>query len=204
MKISSFQLLIILLSLCLGLIGCGKTEIKNADSKGKNIICFGDSLTFGYGVDKGLDYPSLLAKMTPIPVINAGVDGDSSGEGLKRLGADVLDKAPRIVIIEFGGNDFLLNIPIQVTLNNISEMIDKVQAKGAMVVVVDVSAGILLGEYRHGLRRLAQQKKAVFVSGILEGIVTNPKLKSDFLHPNNKGYKIIARKIYLAIMPHLN
>ncbi|MBI5145140.1 MAG: hypothetical protein HZA27_03030, partial [Candidatus Omnitrophica bacterium] len=56
-------------------IGCAKREIKNIDAKGKTIVCFGDSITFGYGVQPGEDYPAALAKIINFPVVNAGIDG---------------------------------------------------------------------------------------------------------------------------------
>lgn len=183
--------------------GCAKRDIKNMDSKGSNIICFGDSITFGYGVEKGEDYPSFLGKIVNIPVINAGVDGDSSTEGLKRLDSDVLNKKPLLVIIEFGGNDFLLKIPIDVTLKNMEEMVESIQAAGAMAALVDISTGFVLNDYRGKIIKLAKQKKAIFIPGILNGIITNPRLKSDFLHPNELGYDIIAHKVYRAIKPYL-
>lgn len=197
LAINAFFLLLVLSA------GCAKQEIKNIDSKGVNIICFGDSLTYGYGVDKGSDYPSLLARMINIPVINAGVDGDTSIEGLKRLNSDVLEKKPLLVIIEFGGNDFLKQVPISLTFSNINEMIDNVQAKGVMVALVDISAGMLFAEYRAQFHRIAKQKGAIFIPSILEGIVTNPNLKSDFLHPNSNGYNIIAQRVYRQIIPYL-
>ncbi len=183
--------------------GCAKQEIKNIDSKGVNIICFGDSLTFGYGADIGEDYPSLLAKIIKIPVINAGVDGDTSIEGLNRIKSDVLDKNPLLVIIEFSGNDFLKHIPIEITMGNIEKMVNQVQANGAMAALIDISAGMILGEYRVKLSKLARHKGAIYIPSILEGIVTNPSLKSDFLHPNSNGYNIIAQRVYRQIIPYL-
>lgn len=197
-----FLVVVAFLGLVVLSAGCAKQEIKNVDSKGANIICLGDSLTYGYGVDKGADYPSSLARMINIPVINAGVDGDTSIEGLERLSPDVLEKNPLLVIIEFGGNDFLKQVPIKLTFSNIKEMIDKVQAKGAMVALVDISAGILFKEYRVQLSKIAKQKGAIFIPSILEGIVTNPSLKSDFLHPNSKGYNIVAQRVHKVIAPY--
>jgi lysophospholipase L1-like esterase len=183
--------------------GCAKREIKNIDSKGKNIICFGDSITWGYGAARGEDFPSALAKLIDIPVINAGIDGDVSSEGLKRLDSDVLDREPLLVIIEFGGNDFLRKIPKELTLNNIKEMVERIQAKGAMVAIADVSAGPFLKEYRVAFGKIAGEKGTIFIPGILSGIVTHSNLKSDFIHPNAQGYKLIAEKVYLAIKPYL-
>lgn len=183
--------------------GCAKREIKNIDSQGKNIICFGDSLTFGYGASEGQDYPSALAKMLDIPVLNAGIDGDTTIEALKRIRSDVLEREPLLVIIEFGGNDFLRKIPQEVTINNIKEMIERIQAYGAMVALADISTGIFLGDYRKIFSKLAREKGAIFIPSILSGIIANPSMKSDFLHPNAKGYRMIAERIQTAITPYL-
>jgi len=187
----------------LGLLGCAKKEIKNIDSGGRNIICFGDSITFGYGASPGEDYPSVLAKLINIPVINAGIDGDNTSEALKRLKPDVLDREPLLVIIEFCGNDFLRKFPMEVTLNNIKEMVEQIQAKGAMVAIVDISAGMFLAEYRKAFSNLAREKGAIFIPRLLSGIITNPSMKSDFLHPNANGYKMVTQCIYRAITPYL-
>ena len=178
-------------------------EIKNINSGGKNIICFGDSITFGYGVNPGEDYPASLAKLVRIPVINAGVDGDTSAQGLKRLQADVLDKAPYLVLVEFSGNDLIKGVAIADTVNNIKEMIQRIQAKGAMVAVVDVSAGLFMLEYRLRFFQLARETGAIFIPAVLDRILTNPGMKSDFMHPNARGYKIVAQRVYRGISKYL-
>jgi lysophospholipase L1-like esterase len=183
--------------------GCAKREIKNINSSGKNIICFGDSITFGYGVNPGEDYPTALSKMVDHPLINAGIDGDTTFEALKRIDSDCLQREPRLVIIEFCGNDFLRKIPKEVTAKNIGEMVDKIQSAGAMAAIVDVSAGMFLAEYRSIFSRLAKEKGAIFVTSVLNGIITNPTMKSDFLHPNAAGYKLVAQRVYTAVKPYL-
>ncbi|MBM3254701.1 MAG: arylesterase [Candidatus Omnitrophica bacterium] len=183
--------------------GCTGKEIVNLHSKGKNIICFGDSISFGYGVDTGEDYPAVLSRLVTIPVINAGVDGDTSRDGLRRIDIDVLDKNPLLVIVEFGGNDFLKKLPKADTLENVSQMVDKIHAKGAMVAIADISAGMFFRDYRIALRKLAREKGAIFIPSILKGIITTPQLKSDFLHPNADGYVIVAKRVYRAILPYL-
>jgi len=201
MKKIKFKLLFIisLIILC----GCAKPQIRNADSKGTDIICFGDSITFGYGANPGEDYPSILAGMLDYPVVNAGVDGDTSFDAVERLEKDVLDKNPRLVIVEFCGNDFLKKIPREDTVKNLSLIIDRIQQKGAMVALVDISSGMFFREYRRDFKKLAAQKKAILIPLVLNKIITNPAMKSDFFHPNARGYKIIAKRIYQAITPYL-
>jgi acyl-CoA thioesterase I len=197
-------------NLALGLIilpivlcGCAKPEIKNLDAKGSSIICFGDSITFGYGANPGEDYPTVLGKLVSLPVINCGVDGDTTPAALKRLKNDVLVKNPRLVIVEFCGNDFLKDIPKESTVKNLGKIIDRIQENGAMVALVDISAGMFFWEYRQAFKKLAVEKKAIFIPVILNRIITNPAMKSDFFHPNARGYKVVARRIYQGIAPYI-
>ena len=185
------------------LCGCSKPQIRNFDTKGLNIICFGDSITFGYGANAGEDYPTALAKLVSLPVINAGVDGDTTFAALERLDKDVLDKKPRLVIVEFCGNDFLKKIPKKATIDNLSKIIDRIQAKGAMVALVDISAGIFFWDYGVAFKRLAAEKKVIFIPVVLNRIITNPAMKSDFFHPNARGYKIIATRVHSAIADYI-
>ena len=203
-KIGIFLIVALLVYSAVMLASCAQRKIKNIDAKGSNIICFGDSLTFGYGADPGEDFPAVLAKMTDIPVINAGVDGDTSTEALQRLESDVLERDPLLVIVEFGGNDFLRKIPRETSVANMKEIIDRIQARGAMVAIADVSAAVFLKEYSAAFSEIAREKQAIFIPHILSGIITNPALKSDFIHPNADGYKAIAQRIYRVILPYLN
>jgi acyl-CoA thioesterase-1 len=184
--------------------GLSKRVISNINSTGKNIVCFGDSITYSKGADKGRDYPSVLSKLTGMQVINAGINDDTSSGGLKRLESDALSKDPMLVIIEFSGNDFLSKLPVSDTFKNVEEMIKRIQAKGAMVAIADISSGIIMGEYREGFKKLAYKYNAIFIPSVLSGIVTEPSLKSDVMHPNNQGYKIVAHRIYRQILPYLN
>jgi len=193
--------LIILLTVFIS--GCINRGVKNIDAKGTTIICFGDSITWGYGVEPDESFPVLLKEMLDRPVLNMGIDGDTTIEAMKRLETDVLERDPFLVIIEFSGNDFLRKIPKEESFNNIRQMVEKIQARGAMVAIVDISAGIFLGEYRAALRRLSREKRTIFIPHILSGIITNSKLKSDFFHPNAEGYKLVAQRIHRAILPYL-
>lgn len=196
--------LIFALSFFILATGCAKKEIANINAKGKNIICFGDSVTFGYGAGPGEDYPTALARMVSIPVINSGIDGDTSSEALRRMDADILAREPLLVILEFCGNDFLRKVPIEETIKNIKEMVERIRAGGAMVAIADISAGMFLKEYNKAFAKLAKEEGAIFIPSILRGIITNPSMKSDFLHPNAAGYKMIAHRIHRAILPYLN
>jgi len=198
---NKIKYIIIILSILLA--GCFKPEIKNLDAQGANIICFGDSITFGYGANPGEDYPSALRKLVKLPVVNAGVDGDTTFAALERLENDVLARNPKLVIVEFCGNDFLKKIPKENTVKNLTRIIERIQEKGAMVALVDISAGMFFREYREAFKKIAAEKKAIFIPVILNRIITNPAMKSDFFHPNARGYQVIAKRIYQAIFAYI-
>jgi len=186
--------------LCLALCSCAKDKgIKNIGSKGSNIICFGNSLTLGIGASAGNDYPSILAKQIELPVINAGQAGDTTQDALKRLKRDVLNRDPRLVVVEFGGNDFLQGVPKEITLKNLEKIIESIQETKAMVVLVEVRTAIIGDKYLSGFKKIAGQRGAYLIPNVLKGIMTNSNLKSDHIHPNNKGYKIMAARILKAL-----
>jgi acyl-CoA thioesterase-1 len=183
--------------------GCARYEVKNIDSIGSQIICFGNSITAGSGVSEKETYPYLLSELLDYAVINAGRPGEVSSDGLRRLENDVLVYQPRLVIIEFGGNDFLRKLPLSETIDNIRIITEAIQANGAMVAIADVSSGMIMKDYRNSYKRLARQAGAIFIPNLLKGIITNPSLKSDYIHPNAEGQRIIAERIYQAIKPYL-
>jgi acyl-CoA thioesterase-1 len=199
-----YILFLTLSSLFFAIGGCARKEVTNINSQGKNIICFGDSITFGYGANPGEAFPDALSKMINIPVVSSGLDGDTSTTALMRLKTDVLDREPLLVIIEFGGNDFLRKISMEETTRNIEEMIKQIQAHGAMTAIADISVGIIMGDYGKEFKHLCKKYNAIYIPSLFKGIITNPSLKSDFIHPNAEGYKVIAQRIYRTIIPYLN
>ncbi len=176
--------------------------IANLASRGTSIICLGDSLTQGVGASAGHDYPTLLSKELGVPVLNAGVDGDETIDALKRLDADVLAKDPRLVIVALGANDFLNKQPLKKAFENLDEVVRRIEARGAMVVVVGIPPGYLGDVLQKDYDRIIQKYHVAFIPKVLEGILTNPRLKSnDNLHPNDEGYALIAKRIRQTVIP---
>ena len=178
-------------------------SVRNLDSPGKNVIAFGDSLTEGVGARKGEDYPSLLARELQQPVINAGRRGDTTAQGLARLERDVLKRNPRLVIVLFGGNDFLRRVPLDRASKNLEEIIKRIQQQGAMVVLVGMRLGLFTDEYGPIYKKLAKQYDALLIPRALKGILSDRKLKSDSIHPNSAGYRLLAERILKKIGPLL-
>jgi lysophospholipase L1-like esterase len=183
-------------------LGCAP-RVANVDSKGTSIVCLGDSITQGVGARRGEDYPSILAEKVSLPVINAGVGGNTTAEALARIDTDVFDHDPKMVIILLGGNDFLRKVPKAQTVAHMERIAERVRKKGAVVVIAVVKIGLLGDLYTKEFRRIARENGAVFIPDIMKDILTDPKLKSDQIHPNSAGYQIIADRIYNVIQEFL-
>jgi len=198
------EISLVLLAWTILLAGCSsQPNVANLDSRGTTIVCFGNSLTQGEGASMGHEYPSLLASALGREVINAGVGGNTTRDALQRLDADVLSHNPRLVIVEFGGNDFLQHLPREEIFRNLDTIVERIQAQGAMVVLLGVRPGLFGDATRSDYRRIAKSRRAVFVPDILEGIFTEPRFKSDEIHPNDLGYARIAERVLKVVQPLL-
>jgi acyl-CoA thioesterase-1 len=183
--------------------GEGYDRIRNLRSAGQTIVCFGDSLTEGVGAGQGEDYPSVLSRLIAAPVVNAGHRGDTTATALERLASDVLDKNPRLVIVLLGGNDFLRQVSIGDTRKNLEAIVPRIQERGAMVVITGMKLGLFTDEYGAMMKDIAEKFGALLVPQVTKGILTDSKLKSDPIHPNGAGYRLIAERIAEKVRPLL-
>ena len=171
-----------------------------AKPTGETIICFGDSLTFGTGAGKGMDYPSQLAKMLGKPVLNQGIPGDTTARALGRLDRDVLSKNPAVVLITLGGNDLKNGLSKDFAFDNLKSIVESIQERGAKVIIGGVKIPDVDRGFGKAYEELAKQTGATLIPNIYEGILGNPQLMSDPIHPNGAGYRIIARRFYNALL----
>ena len=168
--------------------------IKNYPPKNHIVVAFGDSLVEGIGASAGNDFPAELGRNLGISIINKGKGGDTTQAGLLRL-QSVLDENPGVVLVLLGGNDVIRRVPKQETFNNLGAIVERLEASGAVVILLGVRGGILGDGYEEDYRNLAKKYQTAYVSNVLEGIITNPDLMYDGIHPNDKGYQIIASRI---------
>ncbi|QTA80466.1 Acylhydrolase family protein [Desulfonema limicola] len=201
----------IITAVCILIAGLGafffynksEPEIKNALPSGENLICFGDSLTYGTGAPEGMDYPSRLSEKLSTPVINAGIPGDTTATALNRLEQDVLSRSPKIVFITLGGNDLKNGISKKTAFANLKIIVEKIQAEGALVVIGGISIPFWGKGFGEAYDILAKETGAVLIPNIFDGIINNPKLMSDSIHPNAQGYEIMAEMFYKAVKPFI-
>ena len=166
-------------------------------------VAFGDSLTEGYGASAGADYPAQLSKLLGVPIRNFGVAGETSGDGLKRI-TEVEAIGPRVVLLCFGGNDVLQGLPRDQMFANLSAMIDRLQARDSFVVLIGIRGAGLVGDRNaEDFKKLAREKRVQHVPNILDGLLTEPRLMSDYVHPNDAGYGRIAARLEAELRPLL-
>lgn len=170
--------------------------LTNYPPRGTAIVALGDSLTVGVGASSPEHgYIPILAKRLNINIINKGVSGDTTADAMKRLDNDVLGEHPNIVLILLGGNDYLKQVPQEETFRNLRTIITRIQHSGATVLLVGVRGGLFHDKFDPDFQKLAKDTGSLFVPNILEGIIGEPALMSDDVHPNDAGYLKMADKI---------
>lgn len=165
-------------------------------------IAFGDSLTAGYGAEAGNDYPTVLGKKLGVPIENAGRNGETSKDGLNRVEA-LAQRNPRVVLLCFGGNDALQQVSREETFSNLGSIIDRLHHQGTFVVLLGIRSATLRDKNASWFKQLAREKHVLYVPNILDGVLTHPDLMSDEVHPNDKGYALIADRIAQVLQPLL-
>lgn len=158
------------------------------------IVAFGDSLIFGYGATQNGGFVSMLSQEIGKPIINLGVNGNTTQDGIVRLNT-VLAKKPSVVLLLLGGNDFLKQLPQEQTFANLDNIIQQLQANGIRVVLLGIQGGILSDPYAKPFEVLAKKYSLEYVPNVLDGIITDKSLMFDAVHPNDAGYKKIADKV---------
>lgn len=173
----------------------GAPDIRNYPPKDGPIVAFGDSLVAGVGASKGKDFVSLLSQRVGEPIRNLGVSGDTTAMGLARID-DAISLEPRIAIILLGGNDFLRKVPRPEVFANLRAIIDRLQARGTIVLLLGVRGGLFTDSADGLYEDLTKETGSAYVENILLGLFGDQKYMSDSIHPNDTGYARIAERVY--------
>jgi len=182
-----------------------------AQEETKTILFLGDSLTAGYGLMQEQSFPNLIGDRLeeldlPFEVINAGVPGDTSAGGLRRIDW-LLRRRIDILVLELGANDMLRGLPLDLTAENLQSIIDKTRAvyPGVKLVVAGMLAPPNLGpeytgEFRDIFPALAAANDALLIPFLLEGVAARPELNlPDGIHPNAAGHRIVADDVWKVL-----
>jgi acyl-CoA thioesterase I len=186
----------------------------NGDTGLPKIVAFGDSLTAGYGLSPKESYPALLQKMVDADgfryeVVNAGVSGDTSAGGVRRVDWTLDSGGVRFVVLELGANDFLRGQPVAETKKNLAEIIARCKSRGAVVLLAGMYTTTDAGldyerQIQECFRTLAREQSVTLIPFFLEGVAGKDELnQQDHIHPNAEGEKIVAATVYKYLKPLL-
>lgn len=219
--------LIIFIALLASFTGCSHKTEKEADLKPENrqvpnekvetkdnrpvLVAFGNSLTEGAGVNEADSYPVKLQACLDkngygYRVINAGVSGETSSQGLNRTDSIIALK-PVIVIVEFGANDGLRGIPAETVRRNLGEIIEKLQSSGIKVVLAGMEVPPNYGpQYSKSFRAifssLAEEMQVPLIPFFLEGVGGHPEMnQDDGIHPTSEGYDRVVENVWKVLQP---
>jgi len=160
------------------------------------VVAFGDSITYGTGASEGYSWPAQLSEMTGIRIINEGVPGETISEGLERLPVIVEKYDPQLVLLCEGGNDILRKRDMEEIAGDLDEMVSYLSDHMIDVVVMGVPAFGLSMSVPDFYREIAERYGAVYDGEILKKVLSDSSLKSDLVHPDQEGYRIIAERLY--------
>ncbi|MBT8142244.1 MAG: arylesterase [Gammaproteobacteria bacterium] len=180
------------------LAACGAKPLSPL-SQNATIVAFGDSLTQGVGTTRDKSYPAVLAEISGRNVINAGISGETTTEGLGRFASVLEQNAPELVILIEGGNDILRNHSHAQAKQNLADMIQIAQAQSIPVVLLGVPEKNLFSDAAPLYAELASEFDLVIDKAMLGKLLKSPSLKSDQIHLNAKGYRKMAEEIHALL-----
>lgn len=165
------------------------------------ILAFGDSLTYGTGANHQTEsYPAVLARLSGRTVINAGVPGEVSREGLARIQHLLEQHQPELVLLCHGGNDLIRKLDENQLRQNLSEMITLIRAHNAEVVMLSVPKPGVFLKPAAVYQEVADLFQVPLENEIIPDVESQTELKSDPIHPNAKGYRQVAEGVYQLLV----
>lgn len=196
--------LLFVVAVLVGANSCFSTQAPNR-SDVPTIVAFGDSITLGEEVGASENYPAQLSRRLGIPIINAGVWGEMSDEGLERFRKDVLSSPFDVLILLHGGNDMLAGRPAELVKSNLKEIVREAQRHHAEVIVVGVpqlqKGGAIIPEL---YVRLAEETGSLFEKEILLKLFSDPQYRVESIHLNAQGYELLARTLEPLVLQALH
>jgi acyl-CoA thioesterase-1 len=191
-----------------------KTTTEAQNKSLPKIVAFGDSLTAGFGLQPAQSYPALLQKRLQADgyeyeVVNAGISGDTSSGGVRRIDWSLEDNV-RFIILELGANDILRLQPVEQMKKNLSTIIERAKAKGVIVLLAGMEAPTNSGaDYRKAVHEvfpsLAKEHQVELIPFFLEGVAGLESLnQGDGIHPNVEGTKLLTETVYKYLKPLLD
>jgi acyl-CoA thioesterase I len=174
---------------------CSRTPQLPLLAADATILAFGDSLTAGTGAGEAESYPAVLAHLSGRNVVNAGVPGEDSAGGVQRLPELIERERPALLILCHGGNDLLARRDQRLIAENLRAMIRSAEERGIPVLLVAVPSPDLMLKPPGLYEELAGEFRIPIERRALAHIMGKGSLKSDYIHPNAAGYRLLAEAV---------
>jgi len=179
---------------------CGEPPAKLARLPADAVVlAFGDSLTFGTGAAEQESYPAQLELLIGRRVVRAGVPGEVTEQALARLPATLDEYTPRLLLLCIGGNDFLRRLGNQQAERNVHAMVKLARSRGIDVVLIGTPEPGLVISPPGFYARIAKEFRLPYEEGVITEVLKDASLKSDQVHPNAKGYRVIAERLAASL-----
>ena len=174
---------------------CSKTPQLPLLAADATILAFGDSLTAGTGAGDAESYPAVLTRLTGRRVVNAGVPGEVSAGGVQRLPELLERERPALLILCHGGNDLLARQDHRLIADNLRTMLRTAVERGVPVLLVAVPSPDLMLKPPGLYEELAREFRIPLERKALAHIMGKSSFKSDHVHPNAAGYRLLAEAL---------
>ena len=191
---SAFRFVLLAL-LCPLLAGCGERPKLERLPESAVVLAFGDSLTFGTGANEDESYPARLEKLIGRRVARAGVPGEITAQALARLPATLDEHRPQLLVLCTGGNDFLQRLDQRQAENNVRAMVKLARDRGIGVVLIGTPEPGLMLKPPGFYSAIAKQFRVPYEAAVIRDVLKDENLKSDPIHPNARGYRVIAERL---------
>ena len=179
----------------MALAGCSKPPQLQRLAPDDVVLAFGDSLTYGTGAGEKDSYPAQLAQLIGRQVISAGIPGEVTAHALKRLPAALDEYSPRLLLLCIGGNDFLRQLSKRQAAANVREMVRLAKARQIDVVLIGTPEPGLTVTPPEFYTEIAKRFEVPYQGTVIGYVLRHAGLKSDPIHPNAKGYRLIAERL---------
>ena len=159
------------------------------------VLAFGDSITYGTGASEAESYPAQLEGLIGRKVVRAGVPGEMSAQALARLPGELDEHRPQLLVLCIGGNDFLRNLGKAQAAANVQTMVAVARQRGIDVLLIGTPEKGFTVTPPSFYAEIAEQHGIPYEGSVIGEILRNSELKSDTIHPNARGYRLIAERV---------
>jgi acyl-CoA thioesterase I len=194
---SAWRFLLVLLAL--NLHGCGEQASLQPLPGDAVVLAFGDSLTYGSGAQESESYPAQLEQLIGRRVVSAGVPGETSAQALARLPGLLEEHSPKLLLLCIGGNDFLRRLGNRQAEDNVRAMVKLARSRGVQVLLIgtpEPGFSITPPAFYAGI---AEEFDLLYEEDVIGEVLRDAALKADPIHPNARGYRLIAERIAAAL-----